>query len=73
MLLKELSFISFAYISQFFITKMSLEAGPFNEEPNKKIILFLKNSIPSDFLAVCVPARLLFSCLSPFFFFLALS
>jgi hypothetical protein len=40
MLLKELSFISFAYISQFFITKMSLEAGPFNEEPNKKIIRF---------------------------------
>ncbi len=40
MLLKKLSSISFAYINQFFITKMSLEAGPFNEEPNKKIIKF---------------------------------
>ena len=38
-----------------------------------KIILFLNNSIPSDFLAAYVPARLLFSCLPLFSFFLALS
>jgi hypothetical protein len=39
-LAKELSSISFAYINQFFITKISLKGGPFIEEPNKKIIKF---------------------------------